>query len=52
MQVVANKKTMPLVTQDGKKWKVNPPVDEVEEDRILYVVEAQGLHCQNLYDSM
>ena len=26
-----------IVARDGKKWKVNPPVEEVE-DWILYVV--------------
>ena len=30
---------------DGKKWKVNPQVDEVEEDWILYAVEGKPLEC-------
>ena len=30
---------------DGKKWKVNPQVDEVEEDWILYVVGGKPLEC-------
>ena len=31
------------VAQDGKKWKVNPPVDEIQEDWILYVVDGKPL---------
>ena len=33
-----------IVARDGKKWKVNPPIDEVE-DWILYVVEGKSLEC-------
>ena len=33
------------MARDGKKWKVNPPVKEVEEDWILYVVEGKPLEC-------
>ena len=32
-----------IVARDDKKWKVNPQVDEVEEDWILYVVEGNPL---------
>ena len=34
-----------IVARDGKKWKVNPSVNEVEEDWILYVVEGKPLEC-------
>ena len=45
--VVAGARWSPIriVARDGKKWKVNPSVDEVEEDWILYVVEGKPLEC-------
>ena len=34
-----------IVARDGKKWKVNPPVEEAEEDWVLYAVEGKPLEC-------
>ena len=45
--VVAGARWSPIriVARDGKKWKANPLVDEVEEDWILYIVEDKPLEC-------
>ena len=42
---VASWRLIRIVARDGKKWKVNPPVVEVEEDWILYAVDGKPLEC-------
>ena len=34
-----------IVARDDNKWKANPPINEVDEDWILYVVEGKPLEC-------